>query len=51
LPNWIAYRKSPALMTSVILWARSDLFADTSTAAGEGPPPEELEAPLEQVIP
>jgi hypothetical protein len=48
LPTWIAYRKNPASLSSVILWARSDLFVDVSTTEGETSSPQgEPDAPLE----
>ncbi len=52
LPSWLAYRKHPAILSSVILWVRGDLFTGSSTASGEtSSPPGELEAPLEDGLP
>jgi hypothetical protein len=52
MPAWIAYRQNPASLTPVILWARTDLFADVSTDASEAEiSPAQLDAPLEVDVP
>lgn len=48
LPHWVAYRSNPAGLSSVILWARADLFPVGTTSAADSPiQPDEPDTPLE----
>ncbi len=52
LPGWIAYRKHPASLSSVILWARGDLFVGGSSIDGETTSsPDSLDVPLGEDLP
>lgn len=49
LPKWLAYRKYPAILSSVILWVRGDLFVGGSITAPEtSSPPAVVDIPLEE---
>jgi hypothetical protein len=52
LPSWLAYRKHPAILSSVILWARGDLFPGGSIPDGDtASSPDSLDIPLEEGLP